>query len=362
LTGRKPFQAENAMEMFLQHVNGKFERPSRVSLDIPVWLDTLVCQLMEKDPARRPRDAAAVAEALGRVVEKVTAQQSAGVDAVRARAVDRLSDAAAPDETDKRAARTLLGTMRKKRRKGRTVPFLQRTWVRAAGLSALLVVLVGAIVWAFLPPGADKVYEQARQLMDPDNPDNYPQARGPIDAFLARFPGDARSGQVRDWSERIALHDQYQDLKNRAQRARKIGTDFTPGNDAEGLAYQAWRYEDFGDNALAAFYWQQLSQKYAKDDDKRSWARLAERREQELKKELPAEDGVKQARRALVGKKLTEAAELADKPAGQRQARLVFQDIVALYDKDADPKVAEAVEAARRYLTPPEKPPPKGQP
>src|SRR5262249_26592444 len=27
VTGRKPFTAENAMEMFLQHVQGKFERP-----------------------------------------------------------------------------------------------------------------------------------------------------------------------------------------------------------------------------------------------------------------------------------------------------------------------------------------------
>src|SRR5437016_10089189 len=44
LTGRKPFEAESAMNMFLLHVQGKFERPSRVVMDIPPWLDTLVCQ------------------------------------------------------------------------------------------------------------------------------------------------------------------------------------------------------------------------------------------------------------------------------------------------------------------------------
>ena len=39
LTGRKPFNAENAMDMFLQHCNAEVERPSRIVLDIPVWLD-----------------------------------------------------------------------------------------------------------------------------------------------------------------------------------------------------------------------------------------------------------------------------------------------------------------------------------
>src|SRR5947209_5812166 len=45
LTGRKPFQAENPMDMFMKHVHEKCERPSRLVLDIPVWLDNLICQL-----------------------------------------------------------------------------------------------------------------------------------------------------------------------------------------------------------------------------------------------------------------------------------------------------------------------------
>src|SRR5438552_2055757 len=48
LTGKKPFLAESAMIMFELHVSGTYERPSRMVLDIPIWLDTLVCQLMEK--------------------------------------------------------------------------------------------------------------------------------------------------------------------------------------------------------------------------------------------------------------------------------------------------------------------------
>src|SRR6266851_496008 len=69
LTGQRPFLAETTMDMFLAHVNGTFERPSRLVLDIPIWLDTLVCQLMEKDPDKRPLNAAMVADSLNRVLE-----------------------------------------------------------------------------------------------------------------------------------------------------------------------------------------------------------------------------------------------------------------------------------------------------
>src|SRR5947207_15183729 len=70
LTGKKPFVAENVMDMFMMHVKGTFERPSRV-VDVPKWLDILIVQLLEKKPEQRPRDAALVGEALADVLQKV---------------------------------------------------------------------------------------------------------------------------------------------------------------------------------------------------------------------------------------------------------------------------------------------------
>src|SRR5208282_5154710 len=89
LTGRKPFKAETTIDMFLQHVQGSFERPARIAMEIPVWLDTIVCQLLEKKPEHRPYDAAMVSRALNQVAEKVAALQSAGVDVAKARFADR---------------------------------------------------------------------------------------------------------------------------------------------------------------------------------------------------------------------------------------------------------------------------------
>jgi serine/threonine-protein kinase len=62
LTGKKPFIAENVMDMFMLHVKGSFERPSRLVVETPKWLDILICQLLEGSrssgratPPRSPR-------------------------------------------------------------------------------------------------------------------------------------------------------------------------------------------------------------------------------------------------------------------------------------------------------------------
>src|SRR5262249_52854563 len=148
LTGRKPFLAETTIDMFWQHVQGEFERPSRLMLDIPVWLDTLVCQLLEKKPEHRPFDAAVVSAALNQVAEKVAAQQSAGVDAARTQIVERASKDTKVDKADKTAARTLL----RGRRKRRTKPFYERGWFQAVAISTLLLAVAGVFYVAFFQP------------------------------------------------------------------------------------------------------------------------------------------------------------------------------------------------------------------
>ncbi|MSR30942.1 MAG: serine/threonine protein kinase, partial [Gemmataceae bacterium] len=72
MTGRRPFRGENAMELFLHHVQSKVEKPSRVNTDIPIWFDTLILHLMEKKPEHRPASAAVVRTVLEEIREKMT--------------------------------------------------------------------------------------------------------------------------------------------------------------------------------------------------------------------------------------------------------------------------------------------------
>ncbi len=117
ITGRKPFNAENAMDMFMQHVSGTFQRPAHIVHDLPVWMDTLICQMMEKKPEHRPLDAGMVADVLGTIQEKVEAQHSAGVDAARARLLDAPRGQRNVSDEDRAAARTLLNKPRRKKKK-----------------------------------------------------------------------------------------------------------------------------------------------------------------------------------------------------------------------------------------------------
>jgi serine/threonine-protein kinase len=290
VTGRKPFQAESVLEMFQQHVSGTFERPSRIILDIPVWLDTLICQLLEKSPDKRPRDAGVVGESLNRIMEKVTAQQSAAEETAKARLIDRPRGAPRPDEQDREAARSIRGG--KKRGKPKAVPWHSRVWVRALGILVALAGVGGLLALALRPPSADRLYAQARSLMESNDPDQQYEARlGPIVRFLEYYPDHAKASQVREWADQVDLAGREQRL-SRLLRSHKgaspIRTD--PENAGEQLALDATLAEEAGDLTASQRTWQELNDQYQKGAVQRSWGLMAERRLGDLKEAAAREE------------------------------------------------------------------------
>ncbi len=251
LTGQRPFRAETTMDMFLQHVNAIPERPSRIVLEIPVWLDTLVCQLLEKKPEHRPFDAAVVSAALDQVAEKVAAQQSAGVEVARSRAVIRSGDAPIRD-TDTKTARTLLTGMQRGRRKRRGKRLYEKVWFQAAAFSALLFVVVGVFYLVFRPPRAEKLFAQAQRLMESKDPQLAAQARsGPIQDYLYYYGDrtDAPTRQIQEWADRYDVVLREQQLENR----RRLK--WSPEGEAEAHAQRALQSEEVGDWVTANAQW-----------------------------------------------------------------------------------------------------------
>ncbi len=282
LTGSKPFLAETTMDMFLQHVQGTFERPSRVVLDIPVWLDTLVCQLLEKKPEHRPYDAAVVAEALNQVAEKVAAQQSAGVDAARARAGDRTTKTFKADNTDRAAARTLLTGLGRRRRKRRGKPFYEKAWVQAIGILVLLLAMAGIFYQVFFRrPDADKLFQEAEKRMLTKNFEDWVDARGPngpIGKYLRYYGSrnDEQTGQVHQWADQIDVMSKERGLLKK----RKV---LVPEEGGETIAYRALEYEDDADLARAHEQWQALLKyRQSEDHNDRILGLLAEKRVRDL--------------------------------------------------------------------------------
>lgn len=56
LTGRTPFEGRTAADLLHKHLYAQFDRPRNLVPELPHDLDDIVCQLLEKDPARRPPD------------------------------------------------------------------------------------------------------------------------------------------------------------------------------------------------------------------------------------------------------------------------------------------------------------------
>lgn len=257
LTGEKPFHAETAMEMFMQHTQGKFVRPGRLVPEIPVWLDNLVCQLLAKNPEERGFDAAVVGEALSRVVDKVSAQESAGVDVAKTRVggmtLERVRE---KDVSDKQAARTLLTGIQGRRRR-REKPVYEKTWFRAVALSGGLLALAVIFYFIFRPPSDDQLYAEAAELWKTGDADNRGRARiGPIEKYLARYPEplDARGREIHDWANEIDREEMLRGWDNR------IRLNINPEDKGEQAYRDALRAEAEGSLLLAGRQWTSLQQ------------------------------------------------------------------------------------------------------
>jgi len=361
LLGRKPFTAENAMDMFLMHCNGTFERPSRIVLDIPVWLDTLVCQMMEKKPELRPRDAEMVSQVLGSIAEKVAAQQSAGVDAVRKRIADRQPGQARLGEDDKETARLLLTGKFKVKRRKKVKPLTQRKWFQALCLSGMLALAIGGLIWGVMPPGADKVYARFDAAATGFEADNYEDARKLGQDFLTRFPDDPRAESVRDrldQFEEVQLRNQF---TSRVHVRRNLHDEPEAKTVSEKLAYQAIRAEEFGDLYLARDRWRGALERATEDE--KLLSRLASHKALELtektKDETPETEREKQL--AFVKQRLEEALQLktqdsAAHPGDLRKADLLLEDISKLYKDHSDENLVKlAKDAANIQKIEPEK-------
>jgi serine/threonine-protein kinase len=70
LTGAKPFGGVDVADMIQSTLFGVLKAPSARTQGIPADLETLVLLLLERDPSRRPSNAAAVAEELDRIDAK----------------------------------------------------------------------------------------------------------------------------------------------------------------------------------------------------------------------------------------------------------------------------------------------------
>jgi hypothetical protein len=254
------------------HVRGKCARPSSFVMDLPIWFDNLIMHLIEKEPDKRPMNAAKVAEELESIAKKVQDQTSAGLERVSKRRADRTTLDHKLDATDKEIGRSLLG---KKKKKGRAQPIYAKGWFTLSALGAALVAVGLGVYFLFLkPPNPDTLYREADRLMKSASLDDHRQAaKEPIHDFLRYHPDDPRAGQVKAWRSRYEL-----------EMCQWYVTHDRKSDDDPAGGWQAVAAEREGRLDDAIKQWDGVVKlKDDADPDRRGWGSLAEKSLVELK-------------------------------------------------------------------------------
>ncbi len=239
VTGIPPFQASDA-EMLLASIN--HERPPKVAslvLDCPIWFSALIEHLLEKDPSARPHGAAAVRMAL-QEVRRRSAEGTAVADHA-ARGFSPLKI-----DADRGAARQLLGRAEQELDKAEESHEVGSIFERWWFLLGSLLVIIGLIVWAVLPPSPDKLRRGAESLLASEDWTDWKRAQSDyLEPLLRRAP----DGPHASWAqERI---DEIEMRGAEAQLDLKLRRGVALRNEAERLYAEAKRFEQFGDPETA---------------------------------------------------------------------------------------------------------------
>jgi len=334
LTGQPPFTG-TPVELLHKHVYGQFERPIRLLPDLPPDLDDLVCQMLDKDPARRPPEAGVLHRRLDTIRRKLEFKAAGEAEERMERALlaaqgPESEAAAEPEQPTHKSApgregpATLMSKLMRheletQNRGGPVQRFFNKPWV----IVSLFLLIVAIIVWSFWPIGAEGLFQRAEALMASSDPEDWERAkRDFLDVLAKKFPDHPHQEEVKRFEQQIAAQEAGKDAARRARGA-------APMTEAQWFYQQGLRQRQQGNEEAARATWKALVQAFAEVPSEAPWVRLAELRLDEAPD--PKRD-FKPVREAL--KKAKELREQGK----QAQADAIVKAIKELYGDDKHAK------------------------
>lgn len=329
LTGRFPFdpmQSEQVLSAQIQQTIP--QNVSAIALDCPVWLSTLVAQMLDKDPLKRPFTMAATAMALNQALSRAAGGVSVAEHV--ASGFNPLQIKADRQEVDK-----LLG--KKKPKKEFTNPLPSLINGTALVIAGLLIALAG-IIWVASPLSEKALRERAEaMLVDADITDMNYAMDNYLVPLLKRFP----DGPNAEWAQQQIDEIEISNLDRKIALAIRFSRELK--SDDEQQLTEAIKSDESGNKETAQEQYQAIITLYGKDPEHKRVVGLAQRRLNNLVREAAVPD-------ELV-KKLTEKMTQADdavKANKLAEARAIWESIVSLYKDNS--KVKEIVAQAEKLL------------
>jgi serine/threonine-protein kinase len=317
VTGTTPFTGE-PLDLLHKHRFAQFDRPGRIVSDLPPDLDEVICNLLEKEPGKRPGDAGVLFRRLDSLRRKLARQAAArGDDTV-------LPSGLTPPPGSREGPATLASRLVRQELEAleRGGP-LKRFFNQPVVLLVLFVLSVSLMAWALWPMSAETLFQRGAALMASKDPDDWERAwEKYFNRLEEKHPDHDHQAEVEEFRQRL--------LEARAARlARKTGSAPAALSEGQWFFEKARRLRASGDEAGALRLFKALIEAFRDVPDEAVWV---ERAEQELKKKPPAADAKKweALREAL------ERARQLEKNGRGDEARAVRRALAELYRGDAE--------------------------
>lgn len=329
LTGRTPFTGATFLDLLHKHRYAQFDRPQRVVPDVPYELDEVVCQLLEKEPDKRPPDCHVLGrmlEAVRRKLDRKSSQTQVGAPEDATVAENRPAAALpGPPGPATLMSRLMRAELEAERRGTPLSRFFNNVWV----LLVLLAACVGVLVWTFWPMSADSLYRHGAELMASDRPGDWKRAwEEYLQPLNERFPDHPYQEEVRRFQQQIEEARRAEEGSGEAKRFYEQG---------ERLR-QEGRYKE------AKQVWEDLRAVFGEVEAEKVWARKAGQALAELDRAASAKERWRPAWEAL---KRAAALRAADERA---EAERIWAALEGLYRDDpwAGEILAEVARARKR--------------
>jgi serine/threonine-protein kinase len=263
VTGRTPFAGE-VVDLLHKHRFAQFDHPSRLVPDIPGDFEEIICELLEKDPGRRPHDAGVLARRLGGLRRRLD-YKAAQVTAEVGRGLS-LAPAGGREGPATLMSRLMRQELERQKYGGPVRQFFNRPWV----IVTLFLLTVGGLVWGLSPPSPEGLFRRGAALMDSDDPDDWYRGWNDCLARLKdRYPEYQRRA-VADFEEQYRA---YQAARRASVAARHAG----PMSEPQWFYQEGLRRRQQGDQAGARRLWQAVVDGFGDLPSERPWVRLAQK-------------------------------------------------------------------------------------
>lgn len=327
IAGETPFRSDNQGEMLMMHLQEDPPRITSLVPNCPIFVEDLIFHLLEKDPAERPYDALALQVEIEDVRSKISEQRSIAAETLAGTPSATAAGGKGADEL-----KAALGKKKKKKKRD-TSPIYERTWFLATGL----VLVLGFIIWHFLPWSEDRLMAEAERLVKSEFAADHVRARDDyLKLMLTRYPQGRHAAQA---SSMIVDVDKRETM---AQMRARVKLGKPPANEAERQFLIAEKFLQFGDQVTAMRKFGAIVDLFKSKDDYRIYVMLSQ---DEIDKIL-AKSGP-ETLASFLNKRLKDAD--AARQAGRlSEAESIWTSIKTLYDDNAEATIHVAY--ARKRL------------